>query len=83
MSRYDILKYYKIGDGKIQTPGLFEGEKLYVPYFWELYLAGNAHEVGSDSMQFSVTPKDRSMFPELGDRMVVILRPDGNKIREA
>jgi hypothetical protein len=42
MTRVDIEMDYKVVNGRIRNPGKFEGEMLYVPYFWEAYLNGCA-----------------------------------------
>lgn len=83
MTRYDVLQLYSVKDGKIETMGIFKDQALYVPYFWSRYLAGEAHEVGKDTVQFSVSESDRIQFPELGNRNVIRLRPEEAKIVEA
>ena len=41
MTREEILKDYTVdASGRIRTPGQFEAEMLYVPYFWDAYLNG-------------------------------------------
>lgn len=74
MTRLDVLRTYDVKEGVIQSPGRFEGQALYVPYYWNAYLCGNAHEVGADLIQFTVLGSDRTQFPELGSRIVVQLR---------
>jgi len=38
MTREQITSEYNIDDnGIIRNPGKFEGEMLYVPYFWDAY----------------------------------------------
>lgn len=74
MTRHDVLRTYDVKEGVIHSPGRFEGQALYVPYFWNAYLCGNAHEVGADLIQFTVLSSDRTQFPELGSRVVVQLR---------
>jgi hypothetical protein len=38
MTREHILTLYKVrkSDGLISSPGAFEGEPIYVPYFWDV-----------------------------------------------
>jgi hypothetical protein len=84
ISRIDIVTRYKIRDGRIQNEGLFYAQMLYVPYFWEAYLAGNAHDVSEDGVVlFGITSEDLSEFPELKNRSVVRLRQDGGRVVEA
>lgn len=83
MTRYDVLKQYETTDGVIKTSGPFQGQALYVPYFWCRYLAGHANEVGDDVVQFTVHGDDRTQFPELGSRGIIRLRYKEFKIEEA
>lgn len=79
MTRQDILDHYKVDShGVIRSPGKFEGEMLYIPYFWEVGLDGLADddiEVGNDNVEwiFEITDDDRAMFPELGKTTVLKL----------
>ena len=54
--------------GTIKNPGKFEGEMIYVPYFYEEALAGTDDEGGNDSMGYwmgvVITPEDKAKFPE-------------------
>ncbi len=83
MSRYDIEHRFRIERGLIQDEGCFQGQMLYVPYFWEAYLAGNAHDVSWDGVVlFGIHSEDLRQFPELENRSVVRLREQDGKIRE-
>lgn len=74
MKRQDILKEYKIDEsGIIKTPGMFEGEMLYVPYFWDAYLNGCADRDDGHTLGFDVTAEDKAEFPELKRRKTVKL----------
>ena len=42
MNRESLLNEYKVVDGRIVSPGKFEGEPVFAPYFWELALEGFA-----------------------------------------
>jgi len=83
MDRFDILREYQVAAGLIETPGAFFQERIYVPYFWKRYLQGEAHEVGSGVVQFTVGPADRLQFPELEGRSCVRLRQVDEKVTEA
>ncbi len=83
MTRFDILREYEVAGGLIETPGPFYREKVYVPYFWRRYLKGEAHEIGSGVIQFTVSPEDRRQFPELEGRGCVRLTQVGFKVTEA
>ena len=83
MTRQEIERDYKVQDGIIRSPGKFEGERVYVPYFWDDYLNGccNGFAYRSDetTIVFGVSQEDRAMFPELGHKRTVRLyeREDG------
>lgn len=79
MTRHEIEQSYKIENGRIRSPGAFEGEMIYVPYFWQIFLEGGADEDDGHELRFDITEIDREAFPELGDREVISLyqRDDG------
>ncbi len=58
----------------VGRPGKFEGERPYVPYFWEIYLDGLAERDHDGILTFHVLVEDREMFPELKRRRTVALR---------
>jgi hypothetical protein len=67
MTREEILAQYDVDEhGIIRSPGQFEGEAVYVPYFWNAYLEGCADRDNGRTLGFDITPEDRQMFPELG-----------------
>jgi hypothetical protein len=69
MTRQEILDDYTVdASGVIRNPGKFEGEMIYVPYFWDLYLDGSADSDNGKVLGFKITPEDRIMFPELPKR---------------
>jgi hypothetical protein len=76
-ARAEILSGYKIENGRIVSPGKFEGDPVWVPYFWDLALEGMGtesslyHESESDDdtgpmvNTFMVQSGDVHLFPEL------------------
>ena len=84
MKREEIIAQYAIDErGIIQTPGKFEGERLYVPHFWQVYLEGGASHDNGYILRFYLTPEDRAEFPELKARKVVrLIQRDDGFIRE-
>jgi len=82
MTRKQIESLYTVIDGIITNPGKFEGEAVYVPYFWALTLDGAYdgelhHLDGGPAVVFDVTDEDRAEFPELANvRKVYILETD-------
>jgi hypothetical protein len=69
MTRKEIEQEYAVTNGRIASPGKFEGEMVYVPFYWE----ANDGTV----LRFRVTPEDKIEFPELIRRRVVRLVEDG------
>jgi hypothetical protein len=79
MTRRDILDQYKVDDrGIIRSPGKFEGEMLYVPYFWDAFLNGCADRDDGKVLGFDVTADDKKEFPELKRRRTVKIVEDLN-----
>jgi len=83
MTRADALKEYKVEHGYIRSPGKFEGERVYVPYFYELFLDGCAEDDG-DVLRFVIAEEDMTEFPELtadgykvDDPLALRMRDDG------
>lgn len=68
-SRQEIERDYKIENGIIQNPGKFEGEMIYVPYFWDTSLEGGPDDVRFDGdVQVDIFypgDADLEQFPEL------------------
>jgi hypothetical protein len=79
MLRADIERDYTLENGIIRTPGMFEGEALYVPYFWDAFMNGCADRDDGAVLGFDVTQEDKAQFPELKRRRTVKLyqRDDG------
>lgn len=72
MTRQEILSQYDVGaNGRIKTPGKFEGEMLYVPHFWGIFLDGFADRDDGEVLGFDLTKEDREEFPELKGRRTV------------
>jgi hypothetical protein len=68
MTRQDILSQYQVSpNGVILSPGKFESEMLYVPYFWEAYMNGMADDDDGSILTFIVNQDDLNEFPELAN----------------
>ena len=71
---------YATQAGPITTPGKFEGEMIYVPYFWDLALGGFADRDNGKVYGFDITKEDRALFPEIPKRqrtVKLVERSDG------
>lgn len=77
-----IKSQYEVGiDGVIKSPGKFEGEMIYAPYFYDLWNSGcyDDLEYGSESGEsaiFRITRDDLKMFPEIGTAQELIVWED-------
>lgn len=78
MTREEIELDYDIEDGIIRSPGKFEGEPIYVPYFWQLGLEGFADDDDGDEFVFDLGPEELQMWPELGDGRRLTLSEDSS-----
>lgn len=67
MNRSDIEQQYNVKNGRIVSPGKFEGEPVFAPHFWELGLEGfsDDDEVGVFKFQIKQDDPEHEMFPEL------------------
>jgi hypothetical protein len=83
MTRAEILENYEVRDGRIVSPGQFEGETIYIPYFWDVFLNGDADEDDGTALTFYVLDEDVAEFPELaGIVFVAIYQDDQGFVRE-
>lgn len=69
MNRKEILENYDVDKyGIITSPGKFEGEMLFVPHFYDVYLNGGADDCGK-YVSIEITAEDRAEFPEIPKRL--------------
>jgi len=76
MTRDDVIRFYKVEDGLIRSPGKFEDCPVWAPYYWALGLDGLADDIDGKQWTFNVTDRDRELFPELGNALQVHLVED-------
>lgn len=78
-TRGEIEARYEILNGRIVSPGKFEGEPIWLPYFWNLALDGagivSEFEEGTPVNTFTVQSEDFDIFPELTD-----IRANGQQV---
>lgn len=55
------------GFDAIAEPGKFEGEPLFVPYFYRCGLDGHGDYDENNNWVFEITDDDRGLFPDLAD----------------
>lgn len=68
----EAQSYSRDDNGYITSPGKFEGEMWYVPYYWAL---GHDCDMEGDVHVYSVTNKERAIFaPLLKGRKKIKLR---------
>jgi hypothetical protein len=89
--RQAFLDEYQVDEyGTITTLGKFQGEPIYVPYFWEMSMMGAYdgteidNEDDSTNYIFYVTDRDRAIFPELkGLHKVTLWENNDGFVRES
>lgn len=67
MTRQEIEQNYTVENGRITSPGKFEGESVFVPYFWEVGLDGGADRDDGRVYTFKFKRDDAELieWPEL------------------
>lgn len=68
MKRSEILKQYTVdANGRIASPGKFEGEPIFAPHFWQMGLEGFADSDDGRVYGFRLKNGDPEFreFPEL------------------
>lgn len=67
MTRESILAEYNHLNGRITSPGKFEGEPVFAPYYWTLTMEGFADSDNGQvaSFRFKAGDKDFEKWPEL------------------
>jgi len=68
LTRKEIEENYEVENGRIRSPGAFEGEAIYLPYFWSQAMEGFADRDDGKTFTIFITKEDKKLFPELGNR---------------
>lgn len=76
MTRKEIESQYQTRDGRIVSPGKFEGEAVYAPYFYDAMLNGGGTDMEDGILSFDIEASDVAEFPELADVSQVLLQED-------
>ena len=66
--RADILKQYDCdSNGRITSPGKFEGEPIFAPYYWQMALEGFSDSDNGKvfGFRFKKADDDFAIWPEL------------------
>ena len=50
---------------EVSHPGKFQGENIYVPWFWIVGLNGGSDASDDECFDFMIEPEERGLFPEL------------------
>ena len=74
--REQIIKDYDVdpATGRIRRPGKFEGEMLYVPFYWNAVLEGLADYDVNGVAGFRLDAHDKETWPELKHRRALRLK---------
>jgi hypothetical protein len=77
MTRQEIEKAYRVENGRIVSPGKFEGEPIYAPSYWDYVLegcSGSTLDTPDGPVDcFILDPSDRADWPELGNTYALAL----------
>jgi len=74
---------FDVVNGRIVSPGKFEGERTYVPYFWNAFMNGGADRDDGKVLGFDVTAEDKKLFPALKKRRTVrLVETDSGFVQE-
>ena len=70
MTRAELEGTYKVQGNRIVSPGKFESENIWAPYFWDAAMEGGAEEISTPCNPYPVSrlkiePDDVEQFPEL------------------
>ena len=68
--RAEIESEYRVVDGVIHSPGKFECEAVWVPYFWDLFMEGEGEEVMDEdgeevATRFRVDAEEEEAFADV------------------
>lgn len=65
----DVRRDFDVSPGgRITTPGMFEGEMVWVPFYWGVYLDGYADRDDGEILGFDIAKGEHEAFPEMPKR---------------
>ncbi|MEN3329084.1 MAG: hypothetical protein V7638_3891 [Acidobacteriota bacterium] len=68
-------KYFPDEDGRITLESEWYGQSIYIPYLWQQAVQDNiVPDEGDHGLHLLITPADRHLFPELGNRRFVQIK---------
>lgn len=76
LTRAEVEQDYKVRDGRVVSPGKFEGEPLYAPALYDMAMNGFADESDGDADLVEVDDALRAEYPEVGDTQAFVLYTD-------
>lgn len=75
MNREELLRLFEVdGNDIIISEGFFQGQALYIAYFWYFYVTGYTEDKQDEILSFTVRGEDRAQFPILHGREKVRLQ---------
>ena len=77
-TKADVEADYEVVNGRIISPGKFEGEAVYAPYFHQAWMNGDIDEHDSGVDYIDVNDIDRKAFPELATIQRIAIYEDNN-----
>jgi hypothetical protein len=67
-----VCEYECDEQGRITSPGKFEGEMCYLPYFYDLFLCGEGYCDDEGVISIDVEDADRVLYPSIPEGAEVI-----------
>ena len=80
MTRYELEQTYKVQGNRIVSPGKFESENIWAPYFWDIAMENGGKCEFNDKLVtlIAIVADDVQQFPELDGFRAVELFEDDN-----
>jgi len=77
MTRKEIEKDYDVNEyGIITSPGKFEGDMAYIPYFWDMVMNGTGEDIWEDDLLITRLTIDNEDVKEFSG---ILTKDDLNK----
>ena len=76
LTRAEVESNWTLCDGRVVSPGKFEGEPVFAPALFDLVMQGFADESDGDADLLEVSDELRAEFPEVGDTAAFVVWTD-------
>jgi len=76
VTRVSVEQDYEVKDGRITSPGKYEGEPVWVPAYWDAAMCGCADDEENGAVSFTIDADDVALWPELSGVERIVLWQD-------